>query len=150
MQGVFALLMNADHTADWLFLLSEKAFWPLRDFPRSDWGNRQVVTVHERTRSWKTLARIVTANGYFKCIVKRSIEPPETWYWMLEWNCSTRLVGGLGDPAGPPQFMTDLPGFEWARMPAPDGAMWRFRHEEPLLPGDDDFFDQGVMADAPM
>ena len=146
-QGFLALAANADHTTEHLSLLPPSAFWPLREYSRSDWGNTHLRTVHERTRHWKTYIRVITASDFFRCVMKRDDAQPKTWYWLLEWNRSTRVVGGIS-PDHPPQFMMNLPAFHWARMPGADGSIWRFRQEEPLRDDRDDFFDEAVEAPA--
>lgn len=139
-QGFFALVTNVDHRTDELTLLDPSRVWVLGDYIRSDWGNSKLRAVHERTRHWKQHLHVVTASDFFRCVMRRESDDRWTWFWLLEWNRSTRVAGMISSNHEMPTVLDDLPRHRWLQVPAIGGAIARLRQEEPLDDADDDFF----------
>jgi hypothetical protein len=141
-QGLFALVTNEKHDTDDVSLLPPSAVWVHDHYLRSDWGNPQLRAAHEQTRNWMLHIGGATASGYFRFVMRR--DPSHTrswyWYWLLEWNDSVRVMGGISFSGEAPAFLTALPRLHHAVMPLPNGAVFRLREEFPLAPDADDFF----------
>ena len=106
-------------------------------YNRTDWGNPQLLELARRTKGWACRLKLVTARGYFKALLLRSSVDTDGWFWALEWNCSFRVAGAIGDPQKLPTWLVDdLPSLEWS----PPGP-FRFRREVLLPDEDEDLFD---------
>lgn len=136
-QAMFSLITSVDpRTSGKTRLLPASQWKPLGAFPFQDWGNRQLQTVTQRAASWPLLAGVVTANGYFKVLIRRRDEGGGEWFWALEWNKSIRVAGVVfADEQDPPLF-DDLPDNEWRRISPTE----RTRRELPLGPDADSLF----------
>ena len=139
-QGFYALVHNEDHAREEIHLLNPDWFWVLGHFLDSDWGNRKLRALHERTRQWKQHLCVTTARGYFGCAMRSDGQEPATWFWVLEWNQSTRVAGLVSSREGIPAVALDLPRHHWVHLPLEGGAIYRLRQEELLAETDDDFF----------
>jgi hypothetical protein len=118
-------------------------------FPYRDWGNPQLLEAARRAASVPDVIAVTTANGYFRCALRRAEPEGSPWFWALEWNRSLRLVGWIGDPAAPPPIFADLPDPGWHTTHQPDGRFTRFRQEVPLEEDDDILFgSMPLQADA--
>ena len=95
--------------------------------PWSDWGNAQVVEIANRVRNWPVIARITSANGYFRAVLRPHEEPEREWFWALEWNRSVRVIGGIFSEGMDPPLFADLPSLPWKRV----GPTTRMRAEIP-------------------
>ncbi|WP_313053451.1 hypothetical protein [Pseudomonas lopnurensis] len=93
-QGLFSLLTTRDfREATTLRLLPPTQVQLLGAYPRSDWGNPQLLEVARRAEEWTCHAQIVSASGYFKATMRR--HDTQGWFWALEWNKYLRVVGAI-------------------------------------------------------
>jgi hypothetical protein len=115
-------------------------------FPRQDWGNPRLREVQKRTRSWEQRAIVVTAEDYFKALLRRGTDE-EGWFWALEWNHSVRVAGCIARAQEMPAVLRDLPDLGWSTT---SDGLSRFRQEIPLREEDDTLFlfDEDPPADA--
>jgi hypothetical protein len=130
-QGMFALITTEDYREPQkMRLLPQEQFIWFDWYPHEDWGNPQAVEIGRRVQDWECLAAIVSADGYFKATLRRSVQ---SWFWALEWNRQLRLFGGISDSRMP--LFEGLPEEKW--MPTPQG---RARRQVPLDPASDRLF----------
>ncbi len=129
-QGLFVLITSGGER-EVRKLLPPEQFYLQGIYPRTDWGNPQMVEVVRRTRPWEWLALIDTADGFFRATIKRPSAKSPDWYWALEWNKSYRLLGGIGPEFPDSDPYRDLPALSWAMFPTTDGTRARFRQEIP-------------------
>jgi hypothetical protein len=141
-QGLYALVTNADRTVQPLTLLFPGWVYVLGYYLRSDWGNSQAIAASERVRDWTVRARIITASGYFQAMLRRDDAAVGTWFWALEWNRYMRVIGGISYDGQLPSFMRDLPDLQWVQSRTATGAIFRSRQEQPLDEARDDLFDE--------
>ncbi|MBO9710823.1 MAG: hypothetical protein J7521_21690 [Caulobacter sp.] len=136
-QGFFSLATSLDpRTTEGTRLLPGEHFGLHGFYPHQDWGNQHLVEIAARTRSLPSIAEVVTANGYFRCAMRRA-GPTQPWFWALEWNKSLRLVGWIGEASSPPPWFQDLPDLGWFSQ----GPQFRAREEIPLGDRPDLLFD---------
>jgi hypothetical protein len=132
-QGLFALVTSEDPRAqETTKVLPPRHFGFFGHYPHRDWGNSQLLEIARRAAAIPDLAWLTTANGYFRCMLRREEPDGSPWFWALEWNKSLRLVGWIGDPESPPLVFTDLPDPGWHVVPQADGSVMRYRQEVPL------------------
>lgn len=136
-QGLFALVTTQD------YLQPDEIRWlpPSRallfDYAiASDWGNPRLLALAERARAWPSRARVDTANGNFRAVLRR--DPEQGWFWALEWNRCLRVFGAI--PFASPRVFEGLPELRWKRL----GPGRRIREEIAAAPGDPDPFDAPV------
>ena len=135
-QGLFALICTEDHRDPLkMRLLPQDQFIWYDWYTYSDWGNPQAVEIAKRVYDWECLANIISAEGYFKATLRRSVEG---WFWALEWNRQLRLVGGIS--SSKMTVFQGLPNEGWQRTP--DGRM---RKHVPHDPDSDQLF-AGVVS----
>lgn len=135
-QGFFSLITSKNPlVTEETCLLSPDKFWFFDCFNHLDWGNPQLLEVARRTKTWRHLATIVTANGFFKLIMRRDEISSTGWFWALEWNKSTRVVGMISANDQQPAIFDNLPHLNWIRH-----GQYRSREEIPLDPAADDLF----------
>lgn len=133
-QGLFSLLTTSDYRASsGLRLLPPHQLKIFESFGCNDWGNPRLSEVTRRVQAWPCRANIVSADGYFKAIMRR--HETEGWFWALEWNKSMRVAGAIGHDNI--TLFEALPDEGWIRLPAGQG---RIRHEVPLAHSDDLLF----------
>lgn len=112
-QGLFTLICSEDYNDPLkMRLLPQEQFIWYGCYTSDDWGNPQVVEIANRVNDWKCLANIVSAEGYFKAILRRS---DEGWFWALEWNRHLRLVGGISSSSM--KVFEKLPDESWIQTP---------------------------------
>lgn len=142
-QGLFSLITSSDpQQPDGTRLLLSKHFKVFEIYKDSDWGNPQLQEVISRSNSWSCRANILTANGYFKAIMKRDDENNSGWFWALEWNKSYRIVGFISSPDEVPEIFCELPELIWMHV----SPTTKIRREVPLNAENDTLFDQDVIS----
>lgn len=116
-QGFFSLITSDNPTvAEGTRLLPHEHWWFGGSFPHSDWGNVQIKEMAQRVEAWETPLNIVTANGFFKAVIRCSPNANGPWFWALEWNKSWRLFGGIFDTKNHPAEFKNLPLLERKRL----------------------------------
>ena len=116
-QGFFSLITSSDPTtSEGTKLLGKNHWWFGGSYPYSDWGNVRIKEIAERVRTWEALLKIVTANGFFKIVIRRSPRTNGPWFWALEWNKSWRLFGGIFDLNNYPVEFDSLPSPEMMQL----------------------------------
>jgi hypothetical protein len=121
-----------------LRLLPRESIAVLGFFPASDWGNPQLLEIASRASSWAPRAQIISAEGFFRALLRRSAVDAEGWFWALEWNKNIRVAGAIHLPESPSPLFKDLPILRWSRLPDGSG---RVRRETPLVSEDDRLFE---------
>lgn len=112
-QGLFALLTSSDYQdPNELRLLPEDQFYLHGFYPESDWGNVHLVELAQRTLALECAANIVSANGFFRALLKRT---NDGFFWALEWNKQLRLVGGITTQQM--SVFSTLPDHAWIQTP---------------------------------
>lgn len=128
-QGFFSLITSLDPRSPGgtrLLPVRDVCCW---DFSHvRDWGNPRDLEVVKRVQGWKTLGVVSTAKGYFQAEFRRDESRTQQWFWALEWNKSTRLIGVIKHPEDPLPLCVDLPPHDWKYLPSGD----RLRVEIPL------------------
>ena len=136
-QGFFSLICSKDYLdPKKILLLPQKQFIALKPFSEDDWGNPRAVAITERVRYWDCLANIVSAQGYFKAILRRS---ENEWFWALEWNKYLRIFGGIS--GNRINVFDNLPDEGW--FPSNSGRM---RKNVPINL-ENDFLFNGIVMD---
>lgn len=142
-QGLFSLITTEDYLdAAKMRLLPEDQFYLFGIFPRSDWGNPQLVEVSRRVNSWECLANITSADGYFRATVRR--DEAQGWFWALEWNKFLRVVGGIA--TGQTSLFNALPDLKWQPLSGGEG---RFREEVAFQEQEDTLFSGAIEQAVP-
>ena len=141
-QALFSLVTSGDpRLAQGLRLLPPNNVLIFGSFSHRDWGHPHVAEITRRTASWESPLLLHTARGYFKALFRCSPDDG-TWFWALEWNSSHRVLGAIGDPNAPPNWLVaDLP-----RLQTWGAGGHRFRRETPLGDSPDTLF---AFPDAP-
>lgn len=138
-QALFALCTSPDHRDPSSMRLLPASQWQLfGDYPSRDWGNPQLVEISARVAAWPYRAKIWTANGYFRAVLRANDTGP--WFWALEWNKSLRVYGAIANAEDPLPVFANLPELEWVNL-APD---IRSRVETPESEGVDGLFSESV------
>lgn len=137
-QGIFALIATDDpRIGEKSKILPPEQILHFGHYIHQDWGNPQLMEIARRTAEWDCYANIITANGYFKILVKVCETGTREWFWALEWNKFLRVVGVICSPSVEPELFSDLPELNW--RPSPDG-IGRSRREFPLTDAEDILF----------
>lgn len=111
-QGIYSLITTKNRfICEESGLLSLKQLQFFGAFNEQDWGNPRILEVIERTKEWPCFFNIVTADGFFKVIMKRSCD--DGWFWALEWNKYLRVIGGISLENKPQQLFSNLPDLDW-------------------------------------
>lgn len=138
-QGFFSLITTINPLCEnTISTLEPGRFWLLGYYPEQDWGNPQIIEIIKRTRNWGCFCNVVTANGYFKVIIKKS---PVTndYFWALEWNKHTRVVGAISNIDSPPEEFLNLPEIVWCSWQDKTGNVYKLaKHTK--LDCEDDLF----------
>ena len=138
---MFSLITSRDPiVAEGTNLLSAKYFHLFASCHHADWGNPHMLAIMERAYEIPCYANIVTPNGFFKVILRRSKGENGDWFWALEWNKNYRLVGAIAQPDSTPDIFSNLPELIWKELGLQDGARTRMREEIPLKNEDDLLF----------
>lgn len=136
-QALFSLVTTRDACDGDQTVLLRAAFWHyLGMYSWHDWGNAQLVELSRRVSDWPIIARITTAHGYFRAILRATDSSPDDWFWGLEWNRSVRVVGTLYRGDQVPDAFQDLPELNWRQV----GPNTRMHEETPESPGRDHLF----------
>ena len=144
-QGIFTLITSKNPlTADGTRLLVAEHFHLFGTYSHSDWGNPQLLAIMERVSNIPCYANILTANGFFRAIMRRNNGEKGEWFWALEWNKSLRLVGSIGLPVNTSKIFSDLPSLAWKYLGLQDGAKTRMREEIPIKEEQDNLFSADV------
>lgn len=134
-QGLFSLITSTDpRLPTGTSLLHASYVFHMGPFLRSDWGNAQLKEVVRRVQDWKLLGIISTAKGFFRAEFRRDETGTSQWFWALEWNKSTRVIGVIKKVDDPLPLFDDLPPLAWKTFR--DGL--RYRAEQRLASEDDD------------
>ncbi|MDP1861485.1 MAG: hypothetical protein Q8K82_22650 [Gemmatimonadaceae bacterium] len=138
-QGFFSLITSVDPTtADGTNLLPARSIFYAPPYTHRDWGNPQLLEVVRRVQTWERLCVVSTANGFFRAEFRRDRSRnsggTSQWFWALEWNKSTRVVGVIKDPNEALPLFADLPPLRWIRI----SPIERMREERPLSADQDD------------
>lgn len=140
-QGIFSLITSRNPlVAEGTCLLSAKYFKFFDSYHHDDWGNPHMLTIMERVSKMPCRARIVTANGFFKLIMRRDRGEEGEWFWALEWNKTLRLVGAIAQPESDLYIFKELPSLKWHDLGLQDGVRTRMREELPLKEEQDQLF----------
>jgi hypothetical protein len=127
-QGIYSLITTKNPLiCEESRLLPPKQLWFFAAYNEQDWGNPQILEVIERTKEWPCFCNIVTANGFFKVIMKRSSD--DGWFWALEWNKYLRVIGGISLENKPQQLFSMLPDLGWKDLGMQGNASTRVRSE---------------------
>jgi len=144
-QGIFTLITSHNPlSVDGTNLLSDKYFYFFSSYNHTDWGNPQMLTIMERVNNIPCYANIVTANGFFKGIMRHNKGEKGEWFWALEWNKSLRLVGAIAQPDSIPEFFSELPSLAWKELGFQGGAKTRMQEEISLKDEQDQLFSAHV------
>ena len=116
-QGFFSLITSKNPMiAEDTRLLAQEHWWFGGSYPHSDWGNVRFKEMAQRVEAWETPLNIVTANGFFKVVIRCAPRANGPWFWALEWNKSWRLFGGIFDTQNHPAEFKNLPSPEWKHL----------------------------------
>lgn len=116
-QGFYSLITTTDPASPGSTgILEPGRFWLLGAYSESDWGNPQLTEVIFRTKGWACHCNVISANGYFKVILKKGPVPSD-FFWALEWNKYIRVVGAISSVSAPPM--------EFLNLPTPTVHSWR-------------------------
>lgn len=144
-QGLFSLVTTTDPTyADETRLLSPNQIQFYNSFNAGDWGNPQLLAIIDRTKNWPCYCNVETADGYFKAVLRCSLDDNEGWFWALEWNKYLRVVGGIYNENQVQGIFDGLPELEWKDISL-GNSYRRIRKEAPLNAGGDELFDAEVV-----
>lgn len=132
-QGLFSLVTSKNPTSkETTRLLPSKHFLFFESYNERDWGNPKIIELIKRTKEWPCICQILTANGYFKAMLRQSSGSKEGWFWSLEWNKYLRVVGGIYNGESIQNIFKDLPELDWQDMGKQSDASMRVRKEYPL------------------
>ncbi|KPZ72332.1 hypothetical protein AN944_01110 [Shewanella sp. P1-14-1] len=117
----------------------QNGFHPAFQVNFQDWGNKEQIGFMNEVRHWETRWQGITANGFFKSIIKK--HPTEKcWSWALEWNKSYRLTGFFGCRKTAESIVAKIPELEWRTVTDVVGKKYLLRDEVPLSDEDDILF----------
>jgi len=112
-QGFFSLITSDNPTvAEGTRLLPHDHWWFGGSYPHLDWGNIRIKEMAQRVNAWETPLNIVTANGFFKAVIRCAPNADGPWFWALEWNKSWRSFGGIFNTQNHPAEFNNLPSPE--------------------------------------
>lgn len=118
----------------------QEGYHPAFIAPYTDWGNVEQVSFMKSVCEWEPRWRGITANGFFKGIIKK--HPSEKcWSWALEWNKSCRLVGFFGCRKTAEEVVEKIPNLHWKQLHINGMGNNFFRKEKMLDASDDCLFD---------
>lgn len=88
-QALFALVTTVDpRVAELSRILPPENVIVFGYYHAANWGDPQVLELIRRTAEWDCPLRMVTAEGYFRAVLKRAEPPEDGWFWGLEWGTS--------------------------------------------------------------
>lgn len=121
---------------------------------RGDWGNPVATEFTKQLAEWEPLFHMVTADGYFRCLIRKSHEH-ELWGWALEWNEAYRVFGFWGDANVVERVADTMPELEPLFIWGDKINGLASRQEVPLAPeldvlfGNPDGYDDMPIVDTP-
>lgn len=104
-----------------------------------DWGNIEQISFMNEVRDWEPRWKGVTANGFFKIIIKKH-PSKKCWSWALEWNKSYRLVGFFGCRKTAQKIVDNIPHLQWKELNDEQECKKYYRDEKMLATHDDILF----------
>ncbi len=129
LQGFFSLITSVDPTTtEGTRLLQSQQFYAERPYSYRDWGNVRLLEIVRRAQSWTKLGFVTAAKGFFRAEFRRDESETGQWFWALEWNKSTRVIGLLSKSDEPLRLLDDLPEVAWKQISPNE----RMRVESPL------------------
>lgn len=121
---------------------------PLIAVRRADWGNPQVLWFMDLIRRWDLRLHAISADGFFKMVIRRAPGEPPVWAWASEWNRNARVFGFFGDQAAIETICTTMPVLEFDQVHEAPGEFIRLRTETALAEDAHDLFE--MLAEAPL
>lgn len=116
------------------------SFYPIIATPKSDWGNLMYKEFMNRTVNWQSKLLTMTAEGYYKAMIKRHPEE-ELWAWAVEWNKNYRAIGLFGKIKPAETFMLRFPERNMHTIYQSKSEHFRIGFETTLAPDDDSLFE---------
>jgi hypothetical protein len=118
----------------------QDCFYPISQTGFHDWGNDEQVSFMREVSDWDPSWLGVTANGFFKSIIKKH-PSKQCWSWALEWNKCYRLTGFFGCRETAERTINNICRLQW-KIASDSGIKKIFvRTEIALNPDDDKLFD---------
>lgn len=114
-------------------------FHPTAMAHKDDWGNATMRGFMTATRDWECRFHGVTADGFFKVIIRRHPNN-ESWGWALEYNQSLRLIGFFGEREPAQKTVESFPPAQFKTLYQSSKEWLRMRVEIPLSESDDTLF----------
>lgn len=119
-------------------------FWPegfylVSEAHHGDWGNPLHRSFMKAVASWEPRWVGITAEGYFKSIIRRHPNA-ECWSWALEWNNNYRVVGFFGDKDAAQELVDGFGKPNISTSQASDGALIGLRSDVSLDENEDHLF----------
>lgn len=115
-------------------------FLPLMETVRADWGNPVMRTFAEAVVNWEPRVYAVTADGFFKIVIRRHPEAV-CWSWALEWNKTRRVIGFFGDVETAQVIASSFPKIEMNALKEHPNKYMRFRLDVPITEEEDVLFE---------
>lgn len=115
-------------------------FAPIVTVRREDWGNPHLRWIEQVSADWALRLQAITADGFFKALIRRRLGEPPVWSWALEWNQNYRLAGFMGEESTLRGLLADLPDLGMRVLEDSPERRLRFRQEIPLAEADDTLF----------
>jgi hypothetical protein len=137
-QGFFYLLTYKE--AEKRGSLFPGDFFTLISVRKGDWGNPLLRWFERETSGWLPRLQLITANGYFKMLIRRKDEQSAAWAWVVEWNNNYRLAGFAGAEDDLREVFARVPNDEAKRGRLADGSVLGVRVETPLSVEEDALF----------
>jgi len=131
-QGLFSLITSKNPSiAIGTRLLRRDYISTFNFYHKQDWGNQQLLEISKRVIKWDCPARLVTADGFFKAILKIN-RNDQDWFWALEWNKYLRVIGSISISKTGLNIFDRLPQLEWKYLNKSDNQIFRYREDIPL------------------
>ncbi len=128
---------------DYYRILLPEYFHVIGQYPLTDWGNATLAACAQVVKRWPCLAILDTAFGNFKVIVRilRITSTTTLWFWALEWNKHTRVVGTVGTLQDSQNVFKDLEADPGHTLTTQDGEVVTLRNEKVLSPENNMLFE---------
>ncbi len=123
-----------------------QSFTPIAGVARADWGNARMLGFQSLIGTWPHDVHAVGAEGYFKTVIRRAVEPVQPlWGWASEWNRAFRVIGFFGDADAVASAVQRLPVprkvlVEKGIHPTKGPFETWMRADVPMADGDDHLF----------
>lgn len=115
-------------------------FWPVAAANKRDWGNERIQWFTKLWEQWDIRVHAITADGFFKFVMRRHPDDKKIWGWALEWNQNTRIIGLAGDTSEMARIMKDAPTLNSELVYNTEKDWLRIRVEKPADPASDKLF----------